>query len=76
MVSKGEIMSLTRQERDRMIGKRFHSNMNDPDEFAVTVLDVRRANFGFTVVFQTPRCIPRYMGLSEFNRQYPYEVRT
>lgn len=76
MVSKGEIMSLTRQERDRMIGKRFHSNMNDPDEFAVTVLDVRRASHGFTVVIQEGKGMPKYIGLSVFNRLYPHEVRS
>ncbi len=69
-------MTITRQERERMIGRRFHSNMNDPDEMIVTVLDVRRASHGFTVVIQAGKSMPKYMGLSMFNRLYPYEVRS
>lgn len=69
-------MTITRQERNRMIGKRFHSNMNDPDEMAVTVLDVRRASNGFTVVVKADKGMPKYMGLSVFNRFYPHEVRS
>ncbi|GKW21862.1 hypothetical protein PEC302107_35910 [Pectobacterium araliae] len=69
-------MSLTRQDRDRMIGKRFHSNMNDPDEFAVTVQAVKRSGMGFTIVFSQRGCRPVYMPLSTFNRFYPYEVRS
>ncbi|GKX40323.1 hypothetical protein [Pectobacterium versatile] len=67
-------MFLTNQERKQMIGKRFQSNMNNPDEMAVTVLDVRRANNGFTVMLKVGNCIPTYMGLNAFNRHYPYEV--
>ncbi|MEI7219094.1 hypothetical protein WCT79_19035 [Pectobacterium carotovorum] len=67
--------TLNYEQRQAMIGRRYTSDMNHPDEMAVTVGDVRQASHGFTVAYILKGVSGlRYLGLGEFQRRYPYMV--
>lgn len=63
----------TYEERTGMIGKRYLSDANQPEEMAVTVLDVRSCAGGFTVMYQQVGKRPYYMALTGFKRRYHSE---
>ncbi|MEX3036420.1 hypothetical protein AB4K08_00935 [Serratia fonticola] len=65
----------TYEERTGMIGKRYLSDANQPEEMAVTVLDVRSCAGGFTIMYQHVGKRPYYMALIGFKRRYPHELK-
>ena len=67
--------TLNYEQRQAMIGCRYVSDMNHPEEMAVPVGDVRPANHGFTVAFILKGISGlRYLGLLEFLRRYPHKI--
>lgn len=65
----------TYEERTGMIGKRYISDANQPEEMAVKVLNVIRNGGGFTVMYRYMDSMPVYTALTGFKRRFPHEIR-